>query len=126
MKYVTPLLFFLITSTASVDVAGAQELPPANSAPVVLSEQRTQIWRTFNLNPDCTAAVQSPETGSRNRRYRDLSRRQRPHVTHLNPRKCPQSAGYSSESGKRRFASDCVVGPEGLKPSTIANYHNRI
>jgi hypothetical protein len=56
MKYVTPLLFLLITSTASVDVAGAQELPPANSAPVVLSEQRTQVWRTFNLNPDCTAA----------------------------------------------------------------------
>jgi hypothetical protein len=39
-----------------VDVAGAQELPPANTAPVVLSEQRTQVWRVFNLNPDCTAA----------------------------------------------------------------------
>ena len=39
-----------------VEVAGAQELPPANQARVVLSEQRTQIWRTFNLNPDCTAA----------------------------------------------------------------------
>ena len=39
-----------------VDVAGAQELPPANFAPVVLSEQKTQVWRTFNLNPDCTAA----------------------------------------------------------------------
>jgi hypothetical protein len=39
-----------------VGVAGAQELPPANTAPVVLSEQRTQVWRVFNLNPDCTAA----------------------------------------------------------------------
>ena len=39
-----------------VDVAGAQELPPVNPAPVVLSEQRTQVWRIFNLNPDCTAA----------------------------------------------------------------------
>ena len=39
-----------------VDVAGAQELPPANPAPVVLSEQKTQVWRTFNLNPDCSAA----------------------------------------------------------------------
>jgi hypothetical protein len=39
-----------------VDVAGAQELPPANTAPVVLSEQKTQVWRTFNLNPDCSAA----------------------------------------------------------------------
>jgi hypothetical protein len=27
----------------------------------------------------------------------------------LNPRKCPQIAGYSSETGKYRFASDCVV-----------------
>jgi hypothetical protein len=56
MKYVTPLLFLLITSTASVDVVGAQELPPVNHVPVVLSEQRTQVWRTFDLNPDCTAA----------------------------------------------------------------------
>jgi hypothetical protein len=39
-----------------VDVAGAQELPSANHVPVVLSEQRTQVWRTFDLNPDCTAA----------------------------------------------------------------------
>ena len=37
-----------------LDVAGAQELPPANITPVVLSEQRTQVWRTFNLNPDCS------------------------------------------------------------------------
>jgi hypothetical protein len=39
-----------------IDVAGAQELPPANPAPVVLSEQKTQVFRAFNLNPDCTAA----------------------------------------------------------------------
>src|SRR5436309_14772455 len=30
---------------------------------------------------------------------------------HLNLRKRPQIAGYLSETGKRRFASDCVVGP---------------
>jgi hypothetical protein len=30
-----------------VDVAGAQELPPANPAPVVLSEQRTQGYSTL-------------------------------------------------------------------------------
>ena len=42
--------------TCFVDVAGAQKLPPANFSPVVLSEQRTQVWRTFNLNPDCSAA----------------------------------------------------------------------
>jgi hypothetical protein len=51
----------------------------------------------------------SPETSSKNRRYRDLSRQQRPHVPHLNPRKCPQIAGYSSETAKHWFASDCVV-----------------
>jgi hypothetical protein len=33
----------------------------------------------------------------------------RPHVPHLNPRKYPRIAGYSSETGKHRFASDCVV-----------------
>ena len=36
-------------------VAGAQQLPSANITPVVLSEQRTQVWRTFNLNPDSSA-----------------------------------------------------------------------
>ena len=35
---------------------GAQQLPSANISPVVLSEERTQVWRTFNLNPDCRAA----------------------------------------------------------------------
>ena len=40
----------------SSGVAGAQQLPSANISPVVLSEERTQVWRTFNLNPDCRAA----------------------------------------------------------------------
>jgi hypothetical protein len=53
--------------------------------------------------------LQSPETESQNRRYRDLSGRQRPHAPCLNPRKCPHTAGFSSETEKRRFASDCVV-----------------
>jgi hypothetical protein len=51
----------------------------------------------------------SPETGSQNPHYRALSRQQRQHAGYLNPRKRPQNAGYSSETGKRRFASDCVV-----------------
>ena len=34
------------------------------------------------------------------------------------PRKCPQIAGYSLETRKRRFGSDCVVGPGGLEPPT--------
>src|SRR5256885_1896355 len=34
------------------------------------------------------------------------------------PRKRPQIAGYCSETGKRRFAVDCVVGPGGLEPPT--------
>ena len=58
--------------------------------------------------------MESPETGSQNRRYRDLSRERRPHVPHLNPRKCPQIAGYSSETAKHWFASDCVVEGEEL------------
>src|SRR2546430_17553669 len=70
------------------------------------------------LSPAPGTGLQSPETNSQNRRYRDLSRRQRPHVPHLNPRECPQIAGYSSETGKHRFASDCVVGPGGLEPPT--------
>jgi hypothetical protein len=37
-------------------VAGAQEFSPANLIPVALSEQKTQVWRLYNLNPDCTAA----------------------------------------------------------------------
>ena len=44
--------------------------------------------------------------------------RAEPHVRHLNPRKCPQIAGYSSETRKCRFASDWVVGPGGLEPPT--------
>ena len=52
MRYSFPALVI----ACFVDVAAAQELPPANPAPVVLSEQRTQVWRVFNLNPDCTAA----------------------------------------------------------------------
>ena len=63
----------------------------------------------MQLRPAPGTGLESPETGSQNPRYRDLSRRQRPHVPHLNPPKCPQIAGYSSETGKRRFASDCVV-----------------
>jgi hypothetical protein len=31
------------------------------------------------------------------------------------PRKRPQIGGYSSETGKRRFAQDCVVGLAGLE-----------
>jgi hypothetical protein len=33
-------------------------------------------------------------------------------------RKPPQSAHYSSETRKRRFVSECVVGPGGLEPPT--------
>src|SRR3982074_594542 len=34
------------------------------------------------------------------------------------PRKRPYFAGYSSETRKRRFVSDCGVGPGGLEPPT--------
>jgi hypothetical protein len=52
MRY--PFVALIIVSF--LDVACAQELPPANLTSVALSEQKTQVWRTFNLNPDCTAA----------------------------------------------------------------------
>jgi hypothetical protein len=52
MRY--PLVALIIA--CFMDVASAQQLPSANVIPVVLSEQRTQVWRTFNLNPDCSAA----------------------------------------------------------------------
>jgi hypothetical protein len=32
-----------------------------------------------------------------------------------------QIVGYSSETGKRRFASDCVVGPGDVAPASIIN-----
>src|SRR5207247_919673 len=38
-----------------------------------------------------------------------LSRQQRPQVSHLNPRKCPQIAGYLAETRNGRLASNCVV-----------------
>ena len=37
-------------------LAVAQQLPPATLKPVVRSEVRTQVWRTFDLNPDCSTA----------------------------------------------------------------------
>src|SRR6266480_2144222 len=55
--------------------------------------------------------LRSPETGSLILGYRDLSRQQRPQVSHLNPRKCPQIAGYLAETRNGRLASNCVVGP---------------
>jgi hypothetical protein len=73
------------------------------------------------LSPALGTGSQGPETGSQNRRYRDLSWRERPHVPHLNPRKRPQIAGYSSETGKHRFASDCVVGPGVVTHANLVN-----
>jgi hypothetical protein len=49
-----PLVAFILLHLASV--ASAQQLPEGNLRPVVLTEERTQIWRTYDLNPDCTAA----------------------------------------------------------------------
>jgi hypothetical protein len=100
---------------ASVSLASAILLPsgPANTRCSVCRFDpgglHVQRGLHVQLSPAPGTDLQSPETGSQNRRYRDLSRRQRPQIPHLNPRKCPQSAGYSSETGKHRFASNCVV-----------------
>jgi hypothetical protein len=48
MRY--PFAGFIIAGL--IDVAGAQELPPTSLVPVALSEQKTQVWRLYNLNPD--------------------------------------------------------------------------
>jgi hypothetical protein len=53
--------------------------------------------------------LKSPETENQNRGYRRLTRPQRPDLRHLNARKSPQIAGYSSETRNRRFVSECVV-----------------
>jgi hypothetical protein len=81
---------------------------------LILSDHRGSSRATSASAPGTGLA--SPETGRQNRRYRDLDRRQRPHVQHLNPRKCPQTAHYSSETGKHRFSSDCLVGLRELEP----------
>src|SRR5258705_12220095 len=41
-----------------------------------------------------------------------LNWRQRPHVPHLNPRKRPQIAGYSSETAKHRAREDSNLQPD--------------
>src|SRR6266446_1628093 len=89
---------------------------PARCSGRVVPPIRDARFVDLNRRSSCAAqpkapgtGLQSPETGRQNRRYRDLSRQQRPHVPHLNSRKRPQIAGYSSETGKHRFASVCVV-----------------
>src|SRR5947209_14792317 len=100
---------------ASASLASAMLLPsgPANTRCSACRFEPRSLHVQLRRAPG--TGLQSPETGSQNRRYRDLGRRQRPHVPHLNLWKCPQIAGYLSETGKHRFASDCVVGPRGLE-----------
>jgi hypothetical protein len=62
------------------------------------------------LGPAPGTGLQSPETGSQNRRHRDLSWRQRPHVPHLNPRKRPQIAG------SRDIIAPASVSPHDRRP----------
>jgi hypothetical protein len=69
-------------------------------------------WGLFTCDSGASApgtSLQRPETGRQNRRYGDLGLGQRRHAPHLNPQKCPQTPHYSSETGKHRFSSDCVV-----------------
>jgi hypothetical protein len=85
-------------------------LPRSGPASMRCSVCRVDPGRFHRSNgPAPGTGLQSPETESQNRRYRDLSGRQRPHAPCLNPQKCPQTAGFSSETRKRRFVSECVV-----------------
>src|SRR5215475_876681 len=63
------------------------------------------MWR--RLAPG--TGLRSPETGSQDQGYRGLTRHQRPDLRHLRAQKSPQIEGYSSETWKSRFVSDCVV-----------------
>jgi hypothetical protein len=52
-----------------------------------------------------TDTRRDPPTGS----YGDLSRQQRPQVSHLSPRKCPQTAAYLAETAGRTRTSNQTV-----------------
>jgi hypothetical protein len=70
--------------------------------------------------------LQSPETGSQNRRYRDLSRRQRLHVPHLNPRKCPQNCGLFVRDRETSVRIGLRGGPGRIRTSnqTVMSGYN--
>ena len=68
-----------------------------------------RVWRAQRLGAKIHAIA--PSVGGRDRTSQ-----------YLNPRKCPQIAGYSSETRKRRFASDCVVADAvGIEPISASN-----
>jgi hypothetical protein len=76
--------------------------------------------RVHSSDPAPGTGLGTPETGSPKS---TLSRPQRAAETarpKFEPRKRPQIVGSSSETGKRRFAQDCVVETEGLK---LRAYH---
>jgi hypothetical protein len=52
VRYPLVACFLFPFATAVV----AQELPSAALSPVVLTEERTQVYRVYDLLPDCTAA----------------------------------------------------------------------
>ena len=54
---------------------------------LILADHRGSSRATLALAPG--TGLESPENGRQNRRYRDLDRRQRPHVPHLKPAKMP-------------------------------------
>ena len=95
----------------------------SNSSPISCMRTGLCRMRTESLAAPC------PRSGKRISGARD----ERPQTTSarssfaaetarpvFEPRKRPQIGGYSSETRKRRFAPDCVVGPEGLEPPSIS------
>ena len=54
---------------------------------LILADHQGSSRATLALAPG--TGLESPENGRQNRRYRDLDRRQRPHVPHLKPAKMP-------------------------------------
>lgn len=51
MRY--PLIALIVVCFAGA--AGAVEVAPQAVTPVVLSEAKTEVYRTYSLNPDCSS-----------------------------------------------------------------------
>jgi hypothetical protein len=90
---------------ASASLVSAMLLP-SGLANTRCSVCRIDLWRSFMCNPgrrqDSVCRAERLEAKSTLSRPLSAAETARPH---LNPRKCPQIAGYSSETRKCRFAS---------------------
>ena len=110
---------------SQLDVGRRMDSSAREASPVRTSRERSQAANCQAGRIDRAWALGTGLEGPRDWRPKSrLSRSHpppRPDVRHLNPRKSPQIAGYSSETWKRRFVSECVVGPGDLPRSNDFN-----